>query len=43
VNLIWHLTEAFSTGIEYRYGAQRTTNDALGQAGRIQGMIRLDF
>lgn len=43
VNVIWHATEAFSTGVEYMYGAQRTTNDAIGRAGRMQGMVRLDF
>jgi len=43
VNLIWHPTKEFSTGIEYMYGAQRTTNDSLGEASRIQGMVRLDF
>ncbi len=42
-NIIWRPVPEFATGIEYMYGAQRTTGDALGQASRVQGMFRLDF
>jgi len=42
-NVIWRPVPEFATGIEYMYGAQRTTGDALGQASRVQGMVRLDF
>jgi len=43
VNVIWRPVPEFATGLEYMYGAQRTTGDALGQASRIQGMFRFDF
>jgi len=43
VNLIWHATKEFATGIEYMWGGQRATNDAVGRASRVQGMVRLDF
>ncbi|TDQ19305.1 hypothetical protein DFQ04_1126 [Algoriphagus boseongensis] len=43
VNLIWHPITHLSSGIEYMWGAQRTTNDALGKAGRIQAMVKFDF
>lgn len=42
-NVIWRPIPEFATGIEYMYGAQQTSNDALGHASRIQGMVRLDF
>jgi len=42
-NLVWQLTPHFSTGVEYMYGAQRTTNDSLGQASRVQGMVKMEF
>jgi len=43
VNLLWRPAEHFSAGVEYMWGAQRTTNDALGKAGRIQSMFKFDF
>ena len=43
VNLIWKPAPAFSTGVEYMWGAQRVQNDALGKAGRIQFMAKFDF
>ena len=42
-NLVWQATDHFSTGIEYMYGAQRTSNDSLGQASRVQGMVKMEF
>lgn len=42
-NLIWRAVKQFSTGVEYIYGVQRTTNHALGRASRVQGMVRMDF
>jgi len=43
VNLIWQPTKHFSTGIEYMFGQQRTQNDALGNASRIQTMAKFEF
>jgi len=43
VNLIVQPVQHFSYGIEYMHGAQRATNDALGQASRIQFMGKFDF
>ena len=42
-NLIWQPSKHLSYGIEYMYGAQRTTNLALGSASRIQFMAKYDF
>ena len=42
-NLVWQAGDHFSTGIEYMYGAQRTSNDSLGQASRVQGMVKMEF
>lgn len=42
-NLVWQPTPHFSTGVEYMYGAQVTTNDALGRASRVQGMVKMEF
>jgi len=42
-NLVWQPTSHFSTGVEYMYGAQRTSNDSLGQASRVQGMVKMEF
>ena len=42
-NVIWRPVPEFGVGLEYMYGAPRTTGGALGQASRIQGMFRLDF
>ncbi|MCV9386283.1 DcaP family trimeric outer membrane transporter [Reichenbachiella ulvae] len=43
INLIRKFDGNFSSGIEYMWGAQRTANDALGSASRIQAMARFDF
>jgi hypothetical protein len=43
VNVIWHPTETFSTGVEYIWGVQRTTNLAFGRASRIQWMMKAQF
>jgi hypothetical protein len=43
VNLIYSPVKKFSTGIEYMWGAQRTTDDSFGKAGRIQAMVKFDF
>lgn len=43
VNLIYEPVKIFSTGIEYMYGGERTTNDALGYANRVQMMVKLNF
>jgi hypothetical protein len=43
INLIWKPAEHFSTGVEFMWGAQRTQNDAKGDASRIQFMAKFDF
>ncbi|WP_340112720.1 DcaP family trimeric outer membrane transporter [Maribellus mangrovi] len=43
VNVIFRPYKRFSTGMEYIWGAQRTTNDALGSANRIQAMAKFEF
>lgn len=42
-NLIWDVTKHFSTGIEYIYGEQRTSDDSFGSATRIQTMAMFKF
>jgi len=42
-NILWQITNHLSTGVEYMYGAQRTSNDSLGQASRVQGMVKMEF
>lgn len=43
VNLIYRPYKRFSTGVEYIWGTQRTTNDALGSANRVQTMLKFEF
>ncbi len=43
LNLIWKPRKQFSAGVEFMWGAQRTTNDALGEARRVQMMAKYDF
>lgn len=43
LNLIYKFGKNFSIGAEYMWGAQRTNNDAFGNAGRIQTMAKFDF
>ncbi|WP_053972156.1 DcaP family trimeric outer membrane transporter [Mangrovimonas sp. ST2L15] len=43
VNLVYHFDKNFSIGAEYMWGAQRTANDALGRAGRLQTMAKFEF
>jgi len=43
VNLIWRPVKQFSTGIEFMWGAERTQNDSLGRATRIQTMAKYEF
>lgn len=43
VNLIFNPINRISTGLEYMWGAQRTTNDAFGRASRIQFMTKFEF
>lgn len=43
LNLIYKFGKNFSIGAEYMWGAQRTNNDAFGNAGRLQTMAKLDF
>ena len=42
-NLFFSPIKEFTTGIEYMWGTQKTTNGALGRASRVQCMIRFDF
>ncbi|MFC3881082.1 DcaP family trimeric outer membrane transporter [Algoriphagus namhaensis] len=43
LNLVKHYDKNFSTGIEYMWGAQRTANDAFGNAARLQFMAKFEF
>ncbi|WP_282122874.1 DcaP family trimeric outer membrane transporter [Algibacter mikhailovii] len=43
LNLIYKFGKNFSIGAEYMWGAQRTNNDAYGNAGRFQSMAKFDF
>ncbi|THD69617.1 hypothetical protein E7Z59_04630 [Robertkochia marina] len=43
LNLIYSPINHISTGLEYIWGAQRTTNDAFGRAERIQFMTKFSF
>ena len=43
LNLIYHFDKNFSIGAEYIWGAQRTANDAFGDASRIQTMAKFEF
>ena len=43
LNLIWQITKYLSSGVEYIWGAQRTSNEAFGAANRIQFMTKFDF
>lgn len=42
-NLIFSPLTYFSSGIEYMWGAQRATNEALGKASRLQFMAKYSF
>ena len=43
LNLIYKYGKNFSVGAEYIWGAQRTNNDAFGNASRIQTMAKFEF
>ncbi len=43
VNLFYSLSDEMSTGIEYMWGTQKTTNDALGRGSRVQCMVKFEF
>lgn len=43
VNLVSAPVNHFSGGIEYMWGTQRTSNNAMGSARRVQGMVKFDF
>ncbi|NMM48310.1 DcaP family trimeric outer membrane transporter [Marinigracilibium pacificum] len=43
LNLIYRPYKRFSGGIEYMWGAQRTTDDSYGNASRIQTMVKFEF
>lgn len=43
LNLIYSPINRISTGLEYMWGAQRTSNDALGKASRLQFMTKFSF
>jgi hypothetical protein len=42
-NFVWQINKYLSTGVEYMWGAQRTSNEAFGSANRIQFMTKFDF
>ena len=43
LNLIYKFGKNFSIGAEYMWGAQRTSNEAYGDAGRLQTMAKFEF
>lgn len=43
VNLIYSPLDYFSTGVEFMWGTQKASNDALGNASRLQMMVKLSF
>lgn len=43
LNLIFNPINHVSTGVEYIWGAQRVSNDALGKASRLQFMTKFSF
>lgn len=43
LNLIWAMAEKLSTGIEYIWGTRNNVDDASGDAGRFQMMLKYDF
>lgn len=43
VNLMFSPIDRISTGLEFMWGAQRTTNDAFGRASRVQFMTKFSF
>ncbi|KAB1069765.1 hypothetical protein F6U93_02840 [Tamlana haliotis] len=43
VNLVYTFGKNFSIGAEYMWGAQRTSNDAYGNASRLQTMAKFQF
>lgn len=43
VNLIFRPASQFSCGVEYMWGVQITSNEARGEARRIQFMTKLEF
>ena len=43
VNLFYSPIKVFTIGIEYMWGTQKTTNDALGKASRIQSCVKFEF
>ncbi|ULQ51161.1 DcaP family trimeric outer membrane transporter [Flavihumibacter fluvii] len=43
LNLVYSPLDYFSTGIEYMWGIQKVTNDALGRASRLQMMVKFMF
>ncbi|WP_224484415.1 DcaP family trimeric outer membrane transporter [Robertkochia aurantiaca] len=42
-NLIYRYSKNISGGVEFIYGEQRTSNDAYGNARRIQTMMKFEF
>jgi hypothetical protein len=43
INLFFNPKKEVTMGIEYMLGVQQTTNNALGRASRIQGMVKFEF
>jgi len=43
VNLFYKLSNEASTGVEYMWGTQKTTNGALGKGSRVQYMVKFEF
>ncbi|TNJ44302.1 hypothetical protein KFZ70_03165 [Tamlana fucoidanivorans] len=43
LNLVYRFDKNFTIGAEYIWGAQRTSNDAYGEANRLQTMAKFEF
>lgn len=43
VNLIWSVSNALSTGVEYMWGYRENVDGAQGDASRLQAMVKYSF
>ncbi|WP_455207192.1 DcaP family trimeric outer membrane transporter [Kaarinaea lacus] len=43
VNMIWSLSKALSTGVEYMWGHRENVDGAQGDAARLQAMVKYSF
>lgn len=43
INIIYRPYKRFSSGVEFIWGAQRTTDNSYGSGSRIQAMVKFEF